>query len=1027
MGSLGKISRPRLPRVVARPRLFRLLDSARQRPATWVVGPPGAGKTTLVASWLSSRKLRSLWYQVDAGDADPATFFYYLAAAAEKLAPRRPQLPALTPEYALDVFTRGFFAELCARLRAPTILVFDNCQEAPPGSPFEVVLREALQELPDGTSAVLVSRQEPPGCLARLRAHELLHVVPAEELKLTTREAAEIARLRGYTMSAAAAAAACDRLHGWAAGLVLTVAGGSTAPRPSSASAKPQLVFDYFAGEIFDRVDDETRQVLLETALAPNVTGALARRLTGRERAGVVLTDLARRGYFTVRHEGIDSTYEYHPLFRDFLLARAKESMSPQRLAETRRRAGLLLRDSGQLEAAVELLGDAEAWEELASTILSEAAPLLRAGRAATLGSWIGSLPSPVLERYPWLRYWAGMCRLPFDPAAAREPLERAFAAFKMSGDAAGAYLAWSAIVNSYLHEWGDLILLDRWVAELEVLRRQFPLIPTPDIEAGVLVAILTALAFRQPDHPTADEWVGRGVEFVLGESDLPARVLAAMPLVIYLSWFKGNVRSAERVVTALRPLVHVPDVPPGFLIQWRASEGAYHQSRLESEDAIRVSLDGLELARASGIHLWDVRLESFVVWASVARGDWRTAVEYLDRISPTADRSLLSTGQYMFARGTYALCRGDHDVAAECARVGIDVTIRSGFQFGLLLMRLLAARADECRDELESAEEHLRAASRVGEATGSWWCAFMVALIGATIAYRRSDEPGGDESLRRAFALAREHALTAFLCFTRSELADLYARALEKGIEPEHAEAMIRRLKLDPGERARDVEQWPWPIRIRTLGGFEIWRDGDRVEFARKTQKRPLDLLKLLVAAGPGRGAREEVLADALWPDAEADKAHHALETTVYRLRKLLGHEVIVARENRISLNEASSWVDAWALERKLAQASARLGRDADCAEVVPLAMRAFELHRGPFLPDECSPWAFAARDDLREKMLRFLGLLAARPPDTRRKANALLGHLDADHTNAARELRRRAIAADPALEQGSGRDLRA
>jgi ATP/maltotriose-dependent transcriptional regulator MalT len=37
------------------------------------VGPPGAGKTTVVASWLEKRGIPGIWYQVDAGDADLAT------------------------------------------------------------------------------------------------------------------------------------------------------------------------------------------------------------------------------------------------------------------------------------------------------------------------------------------------------------------------------------------------------------------------------------------------------------------------------------------------------------------------------------------------------------------------------------------------------------------------------------------------------------------------------------------------------------------------------------------------------------------------------------------------------------------------------------------------------------------------------------------------------------------------------------------------------------------------------------------
>jgi ATP/maltotriose-dependent transcriptional regulator MalT len=73
--TLAKLTRPRLHGAIARERLFARLDEARAgRPAICVVGPPGAGKTTLVASWLDGRGFPGIWYQIDPGDADLATF-----------------------------------------------------------------------------------------------------------------------------------------------------------------------------------------------------------------------------------------------------------------------------------------------------------------------------------------------------------------------------------------------------------------------------------------------------------------------------------------------------------------------------------------------------------------------------------------------------------------------------------------------------------------------------------------------------------------------------------------------------------------------------------------------------------------------------------------------------------------------------------------------------------------------------------------------------------------------------------------
>ena len=117
--SLAKLTRPKSANVLIRKRLFKLLDEARSYPVIWITAPPGAGKTTLISSYIETRKINNLWYQIDEGDGDIASFFHYMGIAAKQAAPRyRKSLPNLTPEYlqGLPTFTRNYFRELYSRV-----------------------------------------------------------------------------------------------------------------------------------------------------------------------------------------------------------------------------------------------------------------------------------------------------------------------------------------------------------------------------------------------------------------------------------------------------------------------------------------------------------------------------------------------------------------------------------------------------------------------------------------------------------------------------------------------------------------------------------------------------------------------------------------------------------------------------------------------------------------------------------------------------------------------------------------------
>ncbi len=143
----AKIARPAASGLLRRERLFARLDQSLQSKVVWISGPGGAGKTSLVSTFVESRGLDCIWYQVDASDADLASVVHYLRLAAGDY-PGEP-LPAFTGAHfvELEAFARRFFEAFFGRFAQPIVIVFDNYQDVPPDSRFHDLTDRQLYDI----------------------------------------------------------------------------------------------------------------------------------------------------------------------------------------------------------------------------------------------------------------------------------------------------------------------------------------------------------------------------------------------------------------------------------------------------------------------------------------------------------------------------------------------------------------------------------------------------------------------------------------------------------------------------------------------------------------------------------------------------------------------------------------------------------------------------------------------------------------------------------------------------------------
>ncbi len=984
--TLAKLTRPRLYGTVPRARLFQCLDERRQHPLLWITGPPGAGKTSLIASYVSERKIPCIWYQVDAEDADPATFFYYLGKSVEKISKGKTSMPVLAPEHLsnLNRFVRRFFRELFDRLEENSLIVLDNFQEASADSTWTQLIETGAEEIPEGINLVCVSRTEPPSVFARHASTGRLATIEWRDLRLTLEETRQIAAVR-QQVSEATLIRLSEQCDGWAAGLTLMLERiARTGEIPEAIEVETQeAIFNYFAGTFFDRVPIENRHVLLCTALLPRITPVIAEKLSGNPNAGKLLEDLHRRQLFTYRRhltglgarsrtETVDLTYEYHALFRAFLQSKAKEEYTPAALRRMNAAAADLLDTFGQPEAAIALFGEAQDWEAQRVLILRQAPALLRQGRGQTLREWIAAMPHEAQAINPWLSYWLGVSLIPIDQAEASKRLDQVFDQLGQANDTTGQALVAARIIESEHRAYTSLKRFDRWIEVLSTLIAQGIKFADPEVELRVYSSLLLSVFLRDPRHPLFKPGVEHLCQLVTQGSD-PDQILTAGDMLLRYFDHGGDPERANWVIGLVNSVIEDQAVMPLSRLYWwgRVADFYAHQARYAQASEALAKAD--RLAIDFGGHPAELVIRNFHVFLSLLRGDMEGAKEHDARVRRAAHsvtgigRAMCSLIRCLVAVSNDTLTTESLTTALEFGADALQGYHEVGMFFPAINVQiaraaLLAhtASREELNTLISSVREEMRGTFMQHHDT-------QLLLIEAYVALHDSRRDDAIAFIERALAI-RPLSDLYMLRMLPQVLPTILKFALRERVGETEIKHWITQFCIRGGPDA--PEQWPWPIKIRTLGAFGLVRDDRPLVFKGKLPRKPLELLKLLVCAGVG-GLPSSAVADRLWPELEADAALNNVDTNVHRLRKVLGMEsAIKSSEGRLAIDASQCWVDAWAFERLAANSEP--GRKTTDVTQGTLAM---DLYRGHYLQEEGEQaWAVAYRAQLRGQVISLV-----------------------------------------------------
>lgn len=365
-----KLQMPQLPdNYVARQ---ALIDQLNISSFALVSAFAGSGKTTAVCAWLreqlalskthdegreaSSQSLSYLWYRFDAWDNDLEVFMSHLTYGLD-MALDYPEdqgfrnLLGLGSTVSPEILLRAIVAKIEGSNR-PLVLVFDDYHEVthPTIHSFVSLL---MQHLEKGHRLCLITREDPPIMLAKLRASGKLTAIREMDLRMSLSEARALLdpqlgpELVGFIH---------ERTEGWVAGIQLT---GQTIRTLEGLEAVNHFIvlyreskaymMDYLLEEVLNRQTESVSQFLINTSIfddfCPELLDYALELPEGHSET--MLKYLVSVNCFVVALSE-SNWYRYHQLFKELLQLRLNEQ--GKKICQ---RAGAWFEARGQIQQAI--------------------------------------------------------------------------------------------------------------------------------------------------------------------------------------------------------------------------------------------------------------------------------------------------------------------------------------------------------------------------------------------------------------------------------------------------------------------------------------------------------------------------------------------------------------------------------------------------------------------------------------------------------------------------------------------------
>ena len=883
----------------------KLPRNIKAKKAVIVEAQAGQGKTTLVSQFLAYNGYDYIWYQVGPEDADPILMLASLLADFTLRFPdfQSPQLANILSEGEIGPLdlkrcANLLLSDIDAFLTKDLYVVFDDLHLISGATLTNSLLEHFLDTSPPRLHFVLSTRHPLDMKCKTLRDGNKISYLQTSDLALNRHEIEELfSNVLEKNITPQDALDIHRITNGWIMGIVLAshpISGRSRfwqMPQ-GGASAQPLSgqghMLDYFQDEIFDKIPNELHLPFFKLSFISEIPIDLAVHLTGIDKFGDILSDLARENFFVYRLNDRHSVFRLHHFFQEFLQLQAKRYLEDHDINAIFTQEAEYYLERDLVEKALSSYRKGGNYQAMETILQTKGMELVAKNRTLTILTLLDSIPKDTLYQYSWLTFYAGFLRNDYAPHVTLPFYEKAKETFVEKGDDTGELLCLSQMI--YFH----FVISGQYRVGSQLLPRAAELLKKNEATLPDAVKIVAArnlasgYCFFNSEMDKAQNYIS--IANGLAGRQNSRNFLASTRFIQgYIDLLSGNLPKFLREAEACYSLMNDPLVGMSNKLTIRilylcylSMQGDFLNFR-GHQLAIQDSIDQTVVDQT-------IAAPYFYVWGAscfFSMGQTAKAMELLEKgfgITSTASTSHMHSQLLQWLAYGTAL-QNDTDKALSLITESATLRAQVGGPFYKAVQATLAGGIYARSGKFKEAHVALNHALTLAESIPSTFlkiCALMQR------SYYKLLAEGAESSLDdldTALSLMKNSGYTHFWGWEPTMMGRLLATAVRFDIEKSFAQMLARRrLRKNFTDDGEPVTL----LNFSLLDNFQLSLGDTVVCRAKDLTPSQRELLGLLITAKGQRISQERVQLE-LWPDNTPENARKSFDTLLTRLRKEL------------------------------------------------------------------------------------------------------------------------------------------